>query len=100
MARKLTKVYGWYEELSIVACAIHCVEVDVPASDYSKADSGELYFSGQTPEGLGEEGNWFATFADAKREALRILKQQFDDAKSCLSIIRNTRLVDGKIIRK
>jgi hypothetical protein len=97
--RKLTKVYGWHEELSVVACGIRCEAVDVPAGSYTKAEDGELYFN-EEPDELGTEGNWFATFADTKRAALKELRQRADDTKTCLSIIRSTKLVNGEIVNR
>jgi len=83
--RRYTKIYGWTEQNSC-AWGVHERKIDlVPSEDgVTLMDEGRLV-------GLDGLGDWFLTFAEAKRAALAHWEEQLEIAREAIRSIRKER---------
>ncbi len=77
------KVYGWTE------LNIHCHSIDTMTVDYNRV----LLISDETGKVTiaSQDGEWFRTFADAKRVAVRHFTCRIKECRAALSRVKGIR---------
>lgn len=75
------KVYGW-QEMNAVCC-------DITEMTIREDGLQNRWPDGAVTVALGD-GEWFASFGAAKREAIRRLQNQIDEAQLALKLVRKT----------